>query len=169
MRKSKEQKKLDIANVRHMMVVRPEITLSEMVDELRGIGSIRDYHYISRLRQDILKERVVRADRKILGAALSAFEDLIFDTSAQAAKIAYNPKRSPMEQLTALRLIQNAHSLLFDKLFDAGVFERQLGAVEFRIRNRPLNEEQMGERLEVARRWGLLKPAESNATSQSAN
>jgi hypothetical protein len=40
----------------------------------------------------------------------------------------------------ALREIRKVHKDMFEKLFDAGVFERKLGTLDATIRNTPLPE-----------------------------
>jgi hypothetical protein len=39
------------------------------------------------------------------------------------------------EVLSALREIRSAHNDVFDKLFDAGVFERKMGTLDVAIRS----------------------------------
>ena len=59
--------------------------------------------------------------------------------------------------MAALREIREAHNVVFDKLFDAGVFERKLGALDATIRNAPLAEERKKVIHQTFENWGLLK------------
>jgi len=45
------------------------------------------------------------------------------------------------DRAAALREIREAYNAMFEKLFDAGVFERKLGTLDAVIRNTPLPEE----------------------------
>jgi hypothetical protein len=45
------------------------------------------------------------------------------------------------DRAAALREIREAYNAVFEKLFDAGVFERKLGTLDMAIRNTPLPEE----------------------------
>jgi hypothetical protein len=88
---------------------------------------------------------------------------------SRAKEIADDPMSERSDVLAALREIRAAHSALFEKLFDAGVFERKLGTIDATIRNTPLPDEKKRTIRAVFENWGLLpvpkedaKPAEPN-------
>jgi hypothetical protein len=56
----------------------------------------------------------------------------------------------------ALKEIREAHNAVFEKLFDAGVFDRKLGTLEMTVRNAPLPEEKKKAIRDVFEQWGLL-------------
>ena len=60
------------------------------------------------------------------------------------------------DRVMALREICEAHNAVFEKLFDAGVFERKLGTLDATIRNTPLPEERKQAIRSVFTNWGLL-------------
>jgi hypothetical protein len=62
----------------------------------------------------------------------------------------------------ALREIREAHNAVFEKLFDAGVFDRKRGSLELTIRNTPLPEEKKKAIREVFENWGLLPAPEED-------
>jgi len=55
--------------------------------------------------------------------------------------IANDQTARKQDRVMALREIREAHSAVFEKLFDAGVFERKLGTLDATIRNTPLSDE----------------------------
>jgi hypothetical protein len=70
------------------------------------------------------------------------------------------------DRAAALREIREAYNAMFEKLFDAGVFERKLGTLEATIRNTPLPEERKQAIRSVFTNWGMLAtPQEENNPS----
>ena len=65
----------------------------------------------------------------------------------------------------ALREIREAHKDMFEKLFDAGVFERKLGTLDATLRNTPLPEERKQAIRAVFTNWGLLEAPKEDATT----
>jgi hypothetical protein len=60
------------------------------------------------------------------------------------------------DRVMALREVREAHSAVFEKLFDAGVFERKLDTLNEVIRNTPLPEERKQAIRVPFENWGLL-------------
>jgi hypothetical protein len=60
----------------------------------------------------------------------------------------------------ALREVREAHNDVFQKLFDAGVFEKKLGTLDLTIRNAPLPEDRKTAIRDVFEQWGLLATPE---------
>ena len=56
-----------------------------------------------------------------------------------------------------MREIREAYNAVFEKLFDAGVFERKAGTLELAIRNTPLRDEKKHAIGAVFTNWGLLR------------
>ena len=52
-----------------------------------------------------------------------------------------NLPRGARDRAAALREIREAYNLVFEKMFDAGVFERKLGTLDATIPNAPLPDE----------------------------
>ena len=61
------------------------------------------------------------------------------------------------DRVMALREIREAHKDMFEKLFDAGVFERKLGTLDAVVRNTPLPEERKQAIRATFQNWGLIE------------
>ena len=75
------------------------------------------------------------------------------------------------DRVMAMREIREAYNISFEKLFDAGVFERKLGTLDTTIRNTPLPEERKQAIRAVFTNWGLIeapKEDEPSTTTPSA-
>ncbi len=168
MKKSREQVSLYTANIRKLMVVQHDMPVVEMQKQLEKLGLRLDVHYIARLRDKILGERAKRADRMALNSALAAFQDVLTETTHMAWQIALSPQSTKRERLAALKEIREAHKDVFDKLFDAGVFNRKLGTFEADVRARPLMPEVETEILEAFQRWGVFPEAHANDGKEPA-
>ena len=94
----------------------------------------------------IYAERSKRLDTVTLNGAIAAFPDVMEKVVLKAWEIVWeivnDPMAERMEVLAVLREIRSANSDVFEKLFDAGVFERKRGLIwEVTIRNTSLAEE----------------------------
>jgi len=73
------------------------------------------------------------------------------------------------DRVAALKEIREANNAVFEKLFDAGVFERKLGTLDATIRNAPLPPERKQAIRATFENWGLLPaPKEDAGTTQSS-
>lgn len=162
MKLSKEQQAANMAWVRKLMVVRHDMPIAEMRERLSALGVRLDPHYIGRLREKIIRERNARMNRETLNAALAAFQDVMMEVAANLWIIALDPSASRKDRVAALREIRNAHAAAFDKLFDAGVFERKLGTLDLqameleRRRQFVPSPEQLETMRSAFRAWGML-------------
>jgi hypothetical protein len=59
------------------------------------------------------------------------------------------------DRAAALREIREAYNAMFEKLFDAGVFERKLDTLEATIRKTPLQEERKQASRLALQSWGM--------------
>jgi hypothetical protein len=103
-------------------------------------------------------ERVKRLNTLTLNYALSAFQDTVTEIVAVEWEIVNDPMADRLEKLAALREIRAAINDVFNKLFDAGVFERKLGTLDAAIRNKALPEEEKQVIRGVSENWGLVAP-----------
>jgi len=71
------------------------------------------------------------------------------------------------DRVAALKEIREANNAIFDKLFDAGVFERKLGTMEATIRNTPLPEDRKQAIRAVFQNWGLIPQERLQIASDS--
>jgi hypothetical protein len=135
---------------------------------LKAEGISLDRDYLSKLVSKVYQERVKRADRATLNYALAAFEDTMTEVVRVAWAIANNPLVRPFDRIQALKEVREAHNAVFEKLFDAGVFDRKLGTLNEVIRNTPLP----SERKEAIRvgfaSWGILEAPKEDVQRDNA-
>lgn len=169
-RKSKEQEKFYIANIRKLMSIEHHMSLREMQHQLEQNGIRLHIDYINRLREKILRERAQRADRQLLSYSLAVFEDVLTETTKIAWQIALSNQSTRKERIAALKEIRESHKDIFDKLFDSGVFDRKIGVVEHAPKA-SLTIEQKAQLIETMIRWGIIRPNEENGQlpTQHAN
>src|ERR1017187_5846823 len=156
--------------VRSLLVQNPMISGEGIRRHLEAQGLILDRHYVNKLVNEIHAERSKRADTWILNHALASLQDSMADIVRAAWEIVNDPMARNMDKTFAMKEIREAHNLIFEKLFDAGVFERKLGTLDATIRNTPLPEERKQAIRSVFENWGLwpapkedVQPAEPTA------
>ncbi len=154
--KSKEQEMEYRAQIRRVMVMRHNIPLRDIQKELDSEGLHLDLNYIGKLRNKIVAERARRVDRYTINNALAVFEDIMTNVMETGWEIALDKRNEGRDRSSALEVIRKASNDAFDKLFDAGVFDRKLGTVGVEFRNKPLTAEALAEIVDTFRRHGKL-------------
>ncbi|HEY2471051.1 MAG TPA: hypothetical protein VGI45_24865 [Terracidiphilus sp.] len=145
-----------VARVRSIIAQDHQIGLDDLADRLdREYGIKIERHYLSGIVRKIYSERALRADRQTLNQALAAFEDTMAQVVRVAWEIANDPFAKKQDRVLALREVREANSAVFEKLFDAGVFERKLGTINEVIRNTPLPPERKEAIAVVFDNWRL--------------
>jgi hypothetical protein len=144
-----DQKQFYKARIRSILAIDHGVSRRELQERLDKEGLHLDRHYIGK-----------RMDRQLLNNALSSFEDTMTEVVKLAWQIAQSEYINPQARVMALREIREAHNAVFEKLFDAGVFDRKRGSLELTIRNTPLPEEKKKAIREVFENWGLLPAPE---------
>jgi hypothetical protein len=153
-----EKKQYLVARVRSVIAQDHQIGLDDLAARLERDYGIRiERHYLSGIVRKIYRERALRADRQTLNFALASFEDVMTQVVRVAWEIANDQFARKQDRVMALREIREAHSALFTKLFDAGVFERKLGTLDQVIRNIPLTDEKKQAIRATFENWGLLQ------------
>lgn len=142
-----------MSNIRKLMVMRHDMPVLEMQRQLEDNNIRLDWHYIAKLREKVIRERISRMDRKILDYALSGFEDSMLEIVVQLWQIATSAKSKTGEKIYALAELRKTYDLAFDKLFDAGIFKRHLGRLDVRLRNALLPDEAREEVMRTAKSW----------------
>ena len=89
-----------------------------------------DRKLIWRLKKKIHEERARRFDRYTIDKVLAEFQDEDYELSKILWEIINNSETSVKEKILAIRELRNGNKELFDKLFDSGMFERQLGKLK---------------------------------------
>src|ERR1035438_1388410 len=154
---SQEQKQYYKSRIRSVIAQHPQITQVALRERLANEAFKLARWYVASLLKSIQVERVKRLNTLTLNYALSAFQDVMMEISSVAWEIANDEFARKQDRVMALREIREAHKDMFEKLFDAGVFERKLGTLDATIRNTPLPEERKQAIRSVFQNWGLLE------------
>ncbi len=144
--------------IRSILVQHPQTSIEGIKQRLETDGLKLDRHYVGKLVNEIYAERTKRADTWILNHALASFQDAMGEIARVGWTIANDEMVPGRDRAAALREIREAYNLMFEKLFDAGVFERKLGTLDATIRNTPLPEDRKQAIRFVFQNWGLLPP-----------
>jgi hypothetical protein len=116
--------------IRSLIVQNPHISDEGIRKTLELQGLPLDRHYIGSLLKAIHTERAKRADTWTLNMALASFQDAMAEIARVGWEIA-NDKFAPgRDRAAALKEVREAYNAVFEKLFDAGVFERKLGTLD---------------------------------------
>lgn len=156
-RVSHDQKQYYKSRIRSLMVRNPAITQRELQERLDMEGLRLDRKYLGTLVNGILAERTKRADRATLNYALASFQDAMLEIYKAAWEIISDPMAKNMDKALAMREAREAQAVAFEKMFDAGVFERKLGTLDAVIRNTPLTDERKQAIQATFENWGLIE------------
>jgi hypothetical protein len=150
--------------IRSLIVQQPHISAEGIRRHLELQGLVLDRHYIGEHVRAIHAERAKRADTWTLNMALASFQDAMAEIARVGWEIA-NDKFAPgRDRAAALREVREAYNAMFEKLFDAGVFERKLGTLDATIRNTPLPPDRKEAIRAVFENWGLLEAPKEDVT-----
>jgi hypothetical protein len=153
--------------VRSIMVQQPMLSGEGIRRHLEQQGLVLDRKYINSLVSQIHSERAKRADTWTLNNALTALQDAMGEVVRVGWEIANDKFAEGRDRAAALREIREAYNLVFEKMFDAGVFERKLGTLDATIRNTPLTDEKKQAIEAVFENWGLITREPLQITSDS--
>ena len=92
-----------------------------------------DKDFILRLTKEIDVERTKNADKILLNTAIMHFLERIRETDKQAWNILTRPDTSDTDKLRAIAELRKNGESAFNIMFDAGVFERKLGEVNWNM------------------------------------
>ena len=131
MKYSEERKKEHLAVVRQLLVVMPDISASEMTRVLeREKGYKFDRKYTNTLMRKVQGARAERINRQTINHYLGKFEDEVEELKKNLWLIIKTNNTSDKDKVAAIKELRNSTVALFDKMFDAGVFERNLGKIK---------------------------------------
>jgi hypothetical protein len=151
--------------IRSVLVQHPQTSIEGLTVRLAQEGLKLDRHYVGKLVKEIYVERTKRADTWLLNHALASFQDAMAEIARVGWEIANDKFAEGRDRAAALREIREAHNAMFEKLFDAGVFERKLGTLDATIRNTPLPEDRKQAIRAVFTNWGLLEAPKEDEPS----
>jgi len=164
---SSDTKKYHRERVRSIMVQNPMLAGEHIRRKLEQDGLVLDRNYINSIVNQIHRERAKRADTWTLNNALTALQDGMGEVVRVGWEIANDKFAEGRDRAAALREIREAYNLVFEKMFDAGVFERKLGTLDATIRNTPLSDDKKQAIEAVFENWGLIPREPLQITSDS--
>ena len=128
---SHEKEKEFLAVIRLLLVRRPDISILGLQEALNQNGYRLHREYVTKLHKKVLAERIHRIeDRQFLSKEIAEFEDLVMVTANELWKIILSNESSKHEKIRAINTLVDSRSVLLEKKFNAGVFEKQLGRVK---------------------------------------
>jgi|SRR6185437_3638869 len=153
--------------VRSLMVQKPMLSIEGMRKWLEADGLPLTRNYIAAHVRKIQTERIKRADTWTLNHALASFQGAMAEIARVGWTIANDEHQPGRDRAAALREVREAYDAVFEKLFDAGVFERKLGTLDATIRNTPLPPERKEAIRAVFENWGLIEAPKGDGGSTS--
>ena len=128
---AKEKEKEFLAVIRLLLVRRPDISILGLQEALNQNGYRLHREYVTKLQKKVLAERIHRIEnRQLLSKEIAEFEDLVMVTANELWKIILSNESSKHEKIRAINALVDSRSVLLEKKFNAGVFEKQLGRVK---------------------------------------
>lgn len=151
MKFSKEKIEEVKKQIRRCLVEDSRASNQEIADKLGY-----DRKFIWRLKEKIYKERAKRFDHYTVNTILANFQDKDYEFCKILWKIINDSETTVKEKILAIRELRNSNRELFDKMADAGVFERKLGKLEIGKKLTP--EEEALIKKAIALDYGVKKP-----------
>lgn len=134
MRYNKERQKEHLARVKRILVINSNISVARIMEELKKSKNplILDKDYALKLVNKIRKERTKRFERYTVDKVLVGFQDEVEELKKNLWNIINGRETEPNEKTSAIRELRNSSKDLFDKFFDSGIFERDLGKLKMK-------------------------------------
>src|SRR3972149_1769275 len=129
---SKETTRYHLERIRALVVRNPKLTIFEIKAALEKMPEKYNFDkdYIHRLLRKINGDRAYRLNYYTVNEWLARYEDEIQELKKKLWAVTQSPAAKPGEKVLAIRELRASSSDLFDKLFDSGVFERNLGRLK---------------------------------------
>jgi len=89
-----------------------------------------DKNYIGKLIRKIRAERTMRIEYNTIAVALAKYEDEADEARNQLWAFINDQGIETSDKIQAIRALRDISNELFEKMFDAGIFERQLGRMK---------------------------------------
>lgn len=126
---SKEQKLEHIERVKRVLAKEPNISVSRIVALIRtGQRPLPvTWDYINGIVAKIRRQRIYRMDYYRVKEWLAEFENVLGEANRHMWNIITNQQAEDKDKIAAVRALRENSVALFDKMFDAGIFERKLG------------------------------------------
>jgi len=142
MRYTKERQNEHISKIRRLLVIKPEASIKDIKETLAGQAKplVLDKDYINKLVNKIRVEKTKRLDYYTVNKVLADFQDEVAELKRRLWSTITNPDSTDRDKISAIRELRTSSKDLFDKMFDAGVFNRKIG--EITLGNKLTAEEQ---------------------------
>lgn len=127
---SKDQKDFYKNQVRRLLIMDNSLSGWQIHRLLRDNGIRIGYKYVLSIMKKIEREKAHTQLNYTLRTYLQNFIDTLTEGERQLWKIATDPATSRNNKIFALKEIREGRKVLFDKLFEAGIFEKQLGRLQ---------------------------------------
>jgi len=118
----KEHQKEHMAKIRRILVLNPDASIPQVCEKVK-----LQKDYVRRLINKIRGERTTRFERYTINTALAGFADLMDALDNKLWKVILDEDTPGKVMVSALKEIRLNNVALFDKMFDAGIFEKKLG------------------------------------------
>lgn len=122
-----------IERIRAIIVRKPDISIRQIkkvLAENRQEPLNIDKEYLARLVGKIRRDRAQRLNHYTVNVVLGEFEQEVKELKKSLWAIIGNPLGDDKVKVAAIKELRNSSVALFDKMFDAGLFDRNLGKLE---------------------------------------
>lgn len=129
---SEEKQKEYIALIRRLMVMNPSISILGIQSSLENSKhNLRlDKDYINKLKNKIHKERETRYNNYTVKKVLAKYQDELEELKLRLWSITNDKDSTKQEKIMAIRETRASSKDMIDRLFDAGIFTRDLGKLD---------------------------------------
>ena len=128
---SKEQRSEFKELIRRLKVMNPRISVLKVQDALkkRNPPIHLSRVYVNDLLKEIAKENAERYKNVTIDLVLSSFQDEVEELKGRLWEIINDRNSNYSEKINAIRELRNSSRDVFEKMFDAGVFDRNIGKI----------------------------------------
>jgi hypothetical protein len=126
-----EAREIHKASIRRLLAVNPQMSIKDLSANLakNGINLGIGNHYLKKMRDKVQRELVERMNRTTVNQALSAYIEVLNETSQRMWMILSDPHATHKDKIAAARVINDAHDKVFDKMFASGLFTKDNGVL----------------------------------------
>jgi hypothetical protein len=169
---SEEKQKEHMERVREILAIYPRAGVYKIRSILQSDQKsplFLDPVYILKLKKKIEAERSRRFDKEKVEKYIAKLEDEIEEVVKRAWLILASRETRESEKIMAAKLIIDSKLKLLEAKMNAGIFERNLGTINF---NSKITEERKIAILHAFKNWGIIKgdiPQLIESPKQNAN
>ena len=123
---SREQENIYISMIRDEVTMKPDITLRVLQVKLEVDKNIHlSLPYLMKLREKVYKQKLAHFNRITLNRALADMGQSYQLNIEKLYDVAMDKKTSNRDRIAALKEIRESKKTLFEKCWEAGVFDKQ--------------------------------------------